>query len=100
MAAIPYTVRRSDRARRARIQVTADGVKVVAPRQLPERDIAPFVESKQPWIERTLRRLREAEARNPAAVLEDGGRVPYLGEQLELRVVGDRHVQRTGTPPR
>ena len=89
MAAIPYTVRRSDRARRARIQVTADGVKVVAPRQLPERDIAPFVESKQPWIERTLRRLREAEARNPAAVLEDGGRVPYLGEQLELRVVVD-----------
>jgi predicted metal-dependent hydrolase len=89
MAAIPYTVRRSARARRARIQVTAEGVEVIAPRRLPERDIEPFVESKQRWIERTLLRLREAEQRSPAARIEDGGEVPYLGERLTLRVTVD-----------
>ena len=48
------------------------------------------MEEKRPWIERTLRRLRESEAELPPARLEDGGEVPYLGERLELRV----HVQR------
>ena len=83
---IEYSVRRSDRARRARIQVTADGVEVVVPRRLPMREVEPFIAEKQPWIERTLRKIREAEAERPAAELDDGGQVPYLGETLLLRV--------------
>jgi len=44
------------------------------------------VEEKRPWIERTLRRIREAE--EAAAVrLVDGGSVPYLERSLPLRVV-------------
>jgi predicted metal-dependent hydrolase len=82
---IPYPVRRSDRARRARINVDADGVEVVVPRRMALRHVAPFVEQKRPWIERTLRRIRQAEEAS-AIRLEDGGLVPYLGEQLELRV--------------
>jgi predicted metal-dependent hydrolase len=50
------------------------------------RHVAPFVEEKRPWIERTLRRLREAEAAAPAARLEHGGEAPYLGLRLPLRV--------------
>jgi predicted metal-dependent hydrolase len=82
---IEYPIRRSDRARRARINVSADGVEVVVPRRMALRQVVPFVEEKRPWIERTLRRIREAE--EAAAVrLADGGSVPYLGRSLSLRV--------------
>ena len=95
-----YAIRRSDRARRARINVSADGVEVVVPRRMALRHVAPFVEEKRPWIERTLRRIREAEEAS-AIRLVDGGSVPYLGEQLELdvRVEPGRvrpHVRRRG----
>jgi predicted metal-dependent hydrolase len=89
---IPYRIRRSERARRARILVDGDGVEVVVPRRFPLREVEPFVEEKRAWIERTLRRLRETEAEFPAARLEDGGTVPYLGDTLRLsvRVEADR----------
>ncbi len=48
--------------------------------------VHPFLEEKRPWIERTLRRMREAESEHPPAVFEDGGSVPYLGQRLGLRV--------------
>jgi len=83
---VAYRIRRSDRARRARIQVSSDGVEVVVPRRLPLREIEPFVEEKRHWIERTLRRMREAEAERQPARLEDGGEVSCLGERLELSV--------------
>ncbi len=86
MAAIPYRIRRSDRARRARIHVTAEGVEVVVPRRLALREVEPFVEEKRRWIERTLRRMQEAEAEFPAPLLRDGGQVPLLGERLTLRI--------------
>ena len=80
--AIPYPIRRSDRARRARIIVDADGVEVVIPRRMALRHVEPFVAEKQEWIERTLARYR----REVIADLSDGGFVPYLGERLELDV--------------
>jgi predicted metal-dependent hydrolase len=86
MTAIPYRIRRSDRARHARILVGGDGVEVVVPRRFPERKVEPFVEQKRPWIERTLRRMAESESALAPASLENGGEVPYLGERLELRV--------------
>ena len=66
--------------------MTADGVEVVVPRGLALREVEPFVETKRHWIERTLRRMREAESEQPRPRVEDGGEVPYLGEQLLLRV--------------
>jgi predicted metal-dependent hydrolase len=101
VTAVPYRIRRSDRARRARIHVSAEGVEVVVPRRLALRHVEPFVEEKQAWIERTLRRMREAEAQRPPARLEDGGELPYLGEQLALSVRVERgrkrpHVARSG----
>lgn len=91
MSTVPYRIRRSDRAHRARIQVSAEGVEVVVPRRLPLREVEPFVEQKRPWIERTLRRMREAEAEHAPPLLEDGGEVPYLGERLTLRVRVEPH---------
>ena len=82
MSAIPYRIRRSDRARRARIVVDAGGVEVVVPRRMALRHVEPFVAEKQDWIERTLARYRQ----EPVAALADAGSVPYLGERLELSV--------------
>ena len=82
---IAYTVRRSDRARHARIVVDAEGVEVVIPRRMAMRHVEPFVQEKRAWIERTLRRIRAAEE-GAGIRLEDGGSVPYLGRELTLRV--------------
>jgi predicted metal-dependent hydrolase len=95
MPELDYTVRRSDRARRARIQVTADGVEVVVPRRASLDDVEPFVASKRAWIDRTLLRMRAAEAERPRPLLEDGGEVPYLGERLRLRVAVEPRRQRS-----
>ena len=86
MSAIAYTVRRSERARHARILVSPEGVEVVVPRRFALRQVEPFVAQKSAWIERTLRRMRASEQEVPRARLEDGGEVPYLGERLALRV--------------
>src|SRR4051794_14857047 len=90
---IAYTVRRSDRARHARIVVDASGVQVVIPRRMALRHVEPFVQEKRTWIERTLRRIKTAEA-GAGIRLEDGGTVPYLGRDPTLRVrVGPGRVR-------
>jgi predicted metal-dependent hydrolase len=98
----PYRIRRSNRALRARIQVDADGVEVVLPRSFPLRNVESFVEEKRPWIERTLRRMRESDTQFPPPRPCDGGEVPYLGERLSVRVRHERsrtraHVSRRGS---
>ena len=102
MATVPYRIRRSNRALHARILVDADGVEVVVPRNFPLRKVEPFVQEKRPWIERTLRRMRESEERFPPARVCDGGQVPYLGERLSLAVREEpsrsrAHVARRGS---
>ncbi|MEA2418201.1 MAG: hypothetical protein QOE60_407 [Thermoleophilaceae bacterium] len=101
MTAIPYRIRRSDRARRARILVDGDGIEVVVPQRFPLREVEPFVEEKRAWIERTLERMRETDSELPPARLADGGEAPYLGERLALavRIESRRvreHVSRRG----
>jgi predicted metal-dependent hydrolase len=92
---IPYNVRRSDRARRARIIVDRDGVEVVVPRRMALREVAPFVAEKQEWIERTQRRYEKAQEHGPPVDLRDGGSVPLLGRDLGLRVRVDPGRVRT-----
>jgi predicted metal-dependent hydrolase len=78
---IPYTVRRSTRARRVRVNVHAHtGVEVVLPARAPERAAAAAVSELRPWIERRL-----AEARDVRRLLAArAGTVPYLGMSLQL----------------
>ena len=64
LAEIAYTVRRSARARRVRVNVHAHtGVEVVLPARAPERAAAAAVSELRPWIERRLAEAREALAR-------------------------------------
>ena len=86
MGDIPYTVRRSARARRVRVNVHAladlrsVGVEVVLPTRAPERAAAAAVQELRPWIERRLAEVRDALAH----VAQRSGTVPYLGRSLEL----------------
>jgi predicted metal-dependent hydrolase len=78
---IPYTVRRSGRARRVRVNVHAHtGVEVVLPARAPERAAAAAVSELRPWIERRLDEAQEVLTRIAARA----GTVPYLGAPLQL----------------
>jgi predicted metal-dependent hydrolase len=91
---IPYTVRRSARAQRVRVNVhTHSGVEVVLPARAPERAAAAAVSELRPWIERRLRKAQEALARIAAR----DGTVPYLDTSLALvPQAGRTRVHRTG----
>jgi predicted metal-dependent hydrolase len=91
---IPYTVRRSSRARRVRVNVHAHtGVEVVLPARAPERAAAAAVSELRPWIES---RLQDAQ-RVLARIAERGGTVPYLDTVLELvPQPGRQRVHRDG----
>ena len=92
---IPYTVRRSPRARRVRVNVHAHtGVEVVLPANAPERAAAAAIVELRPWIERRLSDVQGVLAQ----IAERGASVPYLGASLQLRPQPDRRrVHRTGT---
>jgi predicted metal-dependent hydrolase len=94
MTDIPYTVRRSSRARRVHVNVHAhSGVEVVLPVRAPERAAAAAVSELRPWIERRLSAARETLER----IAERAGTVPYLGASLELvPEAGRTRVHRRG----
>jgi predicted metal-dependent hydrolase len=85
--AIPYRLRRSARARRLRLTVQADGVEVVAPLRIREPEIVRFVEQHGHWVLDRVSRLRRTLAAHPGrSGLADGGRIPYRGDPVELRI--------------
>jgi predicted metal-dependent hydrolase len=78
---IPYSIRRSPRARRVRVTVEPDGgVVVTLPRRAAERRAAEAVRELRPWIERR----RQALLRAAAEVGRTPGTIPYLGTELRL----------------
>jgi predicted metal-dependent hydrolase len=79
---IPYSVRRSDRARRIRVTVdAARGVELVLPRRATEREAQAALLELKPWIERRWREVGETRA----VLAARGSTVPYLGRALSLR---------------
>jgi predicted metal-dependent hydrolase len=91
---IPYTVRRSSRARRVRVNVHAhSGVEVVLPSRTPERAAAAAVSELRPWIEARLAELSRARA----AVRQRAGTLPYLDGILTVTPESGRsRVHRRG----
>ncbi len=91
---IAYTVRRSSRARRVRVNVHAhSGVEVVLPAKAPERAAAAAISELRPWIEARLAEARVA----MASVAERAGTLPYLGATLQMvSEPGRSRVHRSG----
>jgi predicted metal-dependent hydrolase len=80
-------LRRSARARRLRICVRPGGVEVVAPPGMRDAEIAAFVQRHHPWIESKVGALQDLLAAHPGPPrLSDGGRIPYRGRPVGLRV--------------
>lgn len=91
---IPYTLRRSARARQVRLVVWPErGLEVVVPTRFPLRDLPPIFVEKGAWI---IAKLDEA-ARRPqppaAPPLADGSPILYRGLEYELKIV--REARRT-----
>lgn len=91
---LPYSVRRSARARRVRVTVDPrGGVEVVLPGRAPERAAAEAVVELRPWIDRRLAETAAVRERLAARA----GAVPYLGESLRLAPeAGRSRVHRRG----
>jgi predicted metal-dependent hydrolase len=81
MEGIPYSVRRSDRARRIRVNVDAvRGVEVVLPHRATEREAQAAIRELRPWIERRWEEVGRARA----ALAARGDTLPYLGQVLSV----------------
>ncbi|GFO74120.1 uncharacterized protein BPLS_P0575 [Bathymodiolus platifrons methanotrophic gill symbiont] len=84
-----YQVRRSQRAKRARIVVTADRVEVVAPLRMPEKQIQQFMRAKQDWIESAKNKVQlhvdNITSFAPQSYQQDA-MIPYQGEQYKLDI--------------
>jgi len=85
--AFDYTVRRSARSKNIRITVGREGVVVSLPERVAERHAHAFVRERAQWIERSLAKLHAEEAAVTARSLSDGSTVPYLSDELTLRVL-------------
>ena len=92
---LPYTLRRSPRARRLRVVIHPErGVVVTLPaaarlsRGNTDRVIREFLGQREPWLRRHLDHQAATQARLEARpTLEDGRLVPYLGMPHRVRVV-------------
>jgi len=84
---VAYELKRA-RRRSIGFVVGAEGLRVSAPRWLPQADIERALQHKSDWILRKLVEQRERAARVQAARIEwrDGASLPYLGEPLLLRL--------------
>ena len=95
-----YAIRRSARARNIRITVDRDGVVVTVPERVAERHGHAFVREREQWIERSLAKLAAEEAAVAARPLTDASHVPYLGNELLLRLLhgasGRAHLANSG----
>ncbi|MBO6561152.1 MAG: M48 family metallopeptidase [Nisaea sp.] len=90
---VPYTLRRSASARKARITVTPDQVELVVPEAANEDQIARVLESKRAWIYEHHQRMAERSAEmHTIHRFMTGAKVPYRGRLVRLT------VQRTDKP--
>ncbi|MHB9095146.1 MAG: M48 family metallopeptidase [Eubacteriales bacterium] len=83
---IPYTVKKSSRARHIRITVGPGGVVVSAPGFLNQREVISFVEKKGEWILRKFSVLQQVLSANPDRALVDGEELLFQGDSFTLQV--------------
>jgi predicted metal-dependent hydrolase len=78
------------------LQVNPDlSLVIKAPVETPEPFLRDFLERRRPWVERHLERM--ARIKEAAPVWANGGRVPFLGDELVLKVeAGARSRARFG----
>lgn len=93
---IPYTLRRSKRAKRLQIRVQRTGVEVIAPERLPLKHVEPFLHEKRQWVAETFARVAAPAINRSNSHFTSGSTVPYLGELWPLDITEDSKVGRRG----
>ena len=84
---IPYSIRKSARAKYVSITVGVDGVKVVAPRGVGDDRIIAVVENKREWIFNKVEGLKlQNKQLRTERELVSGVKLPFRGEDFTLRV--------------
>jgi predicted metal-dependent hydrolase len=82
---IVYTLRRSFRARRVRLEISQrNGLVIIVPHSYPAGRLTGLIKSKERWISWHLTRLSRYQPPQPPEKLQTGDTVPYLGYDLEL----------------
>jgi len=84
-----YQIRRSARAKRARIIVTSETIEVVAPFGMPEKQIHKFVAAKQAWVESAQNKVQlhvDSISKFSPEQYKEGSLIPYQGKQYQLSV--------------
>lgn len=94
--AIPYRLRRSNRARRIRIRfMPQSGFEIVFPKEQTKSDAMAFFQQNQAWV---LKTWVEAQAKRIMAVREqrfvDGAEWLYLGDKITLKLQEDGEAAR------
>ncbi len=89
---ITYTLRRSFRARRVRLEISRlTGLIVIVPRSYDIRRLPGLLKSKERWISKNLTRFHTQPPPIPKK-LKIGDTIPYLGLGLELVQLEDHQV--------
>jgi predicted metal-dependent hydrolase len=82
---ITYTVKRSPRAKRIRLEVRPQtGLTVIVPRSYNIGQLPGLLKSKERWISRNLARFSHFQSLSAKKELRSGDTVPYLGRDLKL----------------
>jgi predicted metal-dependent hydrolase len=82
---ITYTVRRSPRAKRVRLEVTPQtGLTVIIPHRYKIGQLSGLLKSKERWISSNLARFSHFQSLCAKKELKSGDTVPYLGRDLKL----------------
>jgi len=108
---LSYRVKRSDRARRWRLEFSArDGLVVVLPRRFDDAGLDAILAVKERWIRRRLEEYAVRKRLRDKRRLRDGGPFLYLGREYTLRrvpgpgrrgavAVADRQITVNVPPP-
>jgi predicted metal-dependent hydrolase len=84
---IPYTLKRSGLAKKARITVTPEFVEVVVPTEATEDEIAGVLHRRREWLLDQTRSMASRMAMTPkVAHFVTGAKIPYRGRLMRLNV--------------
>jgi predicted metal-dependent hydrolase len=82
---VPYTVKRSSRAKHVRLEVRAKtGLTIVIPCSHSIEEITDLLRKKRRWILGKLAEYGKAQSTAAEKKLKNGGSIPYLGRHLKV----------------
>lgn len=86
---ISFRLERTTRRKTIAISVGFDGIRVLAPVDMIDQDVAAYVRKKAPWVIKKLADYRELASETQPKEFVSGESFHYLGRPYRLRVVED-----------